>query len=104
MAELLRDGARLVTLTGPGGSGKTRLAIESAAEVVGAFRNGVFWVPLATLRDPGLVLPAIAQAVGAQGTWRPTSASASSCCSSTTWSRSSMRRPPSARRSRPART
>ncbi|MGZ8694070.1 MAG: ATP-binding protein [Gaiellaceae bacterium] len=67
VAALLRDGARLVTLTGPGGSGKTRLAIESAAEVVGAFRNGVFWAPLATLRDPDLVLPTIAQAVGAQG-------------------------------------
>ncbi len=67
VAALLRDGARLVTLTGPGGSGKTRLAIESAAEVVGAFRNGVFWAPLATLRAPELVLPTIAQAVGAQG-------------------------------------
>jgi predicted ATPase len=67
LAALLQDGARLVTLTGPGGSGKTRLAIESAAEAVGAFRDGVFWVALATLRDPELVLPTIAQAVGAQG-------------------------------------
>jgi predicted ATPase len=65
VASLLRSGARLVTLSGPGGSGKTRLAIEAAAELVGDFRNGVFWVGLATLRDPALVLPTIAQAIGA---------------------------------------
>jgi predicted ATPase len=63
---LLREGARLVTLTGPGGSGKTRLAIEAASELVGEFRNGVFWVALATLRDPELVLPTIAQTLGTQ--------------------------------------
>jgi len=66
VAALLADGARLLTLTGPGGSGKTRLAIEAAAEVVGEFRHGVFWVPLATVRDAALVIPAIAQAVGSQ--------------------------------------
>jgi predicted ATPase len=48
----LRDGARLVTLTGPGGSGKTRLALEAAAELVPAYNAGVFWVGLASLRDP----------------------------------------------------
>src|SRR5581483_8192307 len=63
---LLRE-SRLVTLTGPGGSGKTRLAIEAAAEVVGEFRNGVFWVGLATVHDPELILPTIAQTLGAQG-------------------------------------
>ncbi len=67
VAAALRDGARLVTLTGPGGSGKTRLAIEAAAELVGDFRAGVFWVGLATLRDPALVVATVAQAVGAQG-------------------------------------
>ena len=42
---------RLVTLTGPGGSGKTRLALQVAAELVEEFRDGVFWVPLATVTD-----------------------------------------------------
>jgi predicted ATPase/class 3 adenylate cyclase len=63
---LLLDGARLVTLSGPGGSGKTRLAVEAAAELVPAFRNGVFWIGLAALRDPGLVAQTIAQALGAR--------------------------------------
>jgi len=63
---LLRDGARLVTLSGPGGSGKTRLAIEAAAELVQEFRNGVFWVGLAALRDPTLVPATIAQTLGAK--------------------------------------
>ena len=50
----VREGARLVTLTGPGGIGKTRLAIEAAAELVAEFKAGVFWVGLASLRDPAL--------------------------------------------------
>jgi predicted ATPase len=66
VAELLQDGARLVTLSGPGGSGKTRLAIESAAELVQEFRNGVFWIGLATLRDPTLVAETVAQTLGAK--------------------------------------
>jgi predicted ATPase len=61
----LRDGARLLTLTGPGGSGKTRLAIEAAAELVPEFRNGTFWVGLAPVRDPDLVPEAIGQVIGA---------------------------------------
>jgi class 3 adenylate cyclase len=65
VVELLRTN-RLVTLTGPGGSGKTRLAIESAAELVGEFRAGVFWVGLAALRDPKLVLQTAAQTLGAK--------------------------------------
>jgi predicted ATPase/class 3 adenylate cyclase len=63
---LVRE-ARLVTLTGPGGSGKTRLAIEAAAELVPEHRNGVFWVGLAALRDPALVLDAVAEVLGAKG-------------------------------------
>jgi predicted ATPase/class 3 adenylate cyclase len=62
----LGDGARLLTLTGPGGSGKTRLSIEAAAELVPRFRNGVFWVALATLRDSALVTETIEQTLGAK--------------------------------------
>jgi predicted ATPase len=65
VVSLLSDGARLLTLTGPGGSGKTRLAIEAAAELLGGFRYGVFWVPLATVREQELVASSIAQTVGA---------------------------------------
>jgi predicted ATPase len=63
---LLRDGARLVTITGPGGIGKTRFALDVAAELVDEFRDGVWWVGLAPLRDPMLVVPAIAAALGAR--------------------------------------
>jgi predicted ATPase len=66
VASLLRDGDRVVTLHGPGGAGKTRLAIEAAAELVPEFRNGVYWVGLATLRDPALVPETIAQTVGSR--------------------------------------
>jgi len=57
---LLGGGARLVTITGPGGTGKTRLALQVAAELVGTVADGVFWVPLAGLSDPELVVPEIA--------------------------------------------
>ena len=60
------EGARLVTLTGPGGTGKTRLAIEAAATLVPEYKAGVFWVGLATLRDPALVTETIAQTLGAK--------------------------------------
>src|SRR5438034_3133830 len=63
----LRDGTRLLTLTGPGGSGKTRLAIESAGELVPDFMAGVFWVGLAAVRDPSLVSDTIGRTIGAQG-------------------------------------
>jgi predicted ATPase len=64
---LLRaDDARLLTLTGPGGSGKTRLAVQAAAEVVGGYPHGVWWVPLQALRDPSLVEPTIAATLGAK--------------------------------------
>ncbi len=56
---------RLLTLTGPGGSGKTRLALQLAAEAVEQFPDGVFWVPLQALRDAALVERAIGASVGA---------------------------------------
>jgi predicted ATPase/class 3 adenylate cyclase len=54
---------RLVSLVGPGGTGKTRLALQVAAEASDAYPDGVFWAPLAPLRDPALVLPAVAAAL-----------------------------------------
>jgi len=63
---LLSDRVRLLTLTGPGGSGKTRLAIEAAAELVPVFKAGVFWIGLSALRDPALVTETIAQTIGAK--------------------------------------
>ena len=63
--EMLSEaGARLVSLTGPGGSGKTRLALQASAEASDGFPGGVFWVPLAPLRDPQLILSEVATAVG----------------------------------------
>lgn len=65
VATLLRRAhVPLVTLIGPGGTGKTRLALQAAAEVLDDFPDGVFFVPLASLTDPTLVLPAIATALG----------------------------------------
>ncbi len=55
---------RLVTVSGPGGSGKTRLAIEVAKTLCGHFRDGVFYISLTPLSDPALVLPTIAHALG----------------------------------------
>ena len=66
VVERITKGARLLTLTGPGGSGKTRLALEAAAALVPEFRAGVFWVALAPLRDATLVTESIARAVGAR--------------------------------------
>jgi predicted ATPase/DNA-binding SARP family transcriptional activator len=66
VARLVRSGARLVTLTGPGGVGKTRLALQAASELSEHFRDGVFWVPLAGVRDSALVLPTVGQTLGAR--------------------------------------
>jgi predicted ATPase len=62
----LRSGTRLLTLTGPGGSGKTRLAVEAAATLVPSYKAGVFWVGLASLRESSLVTEEIAQTLGAK--------------------------------------
>ena len=55
---------RLLTLTGSGGAGKTRLALQAAAELLSEFEDGVWWVELASLTDPALVPQAIGSALG----------------------------------------
>src|SRR5207247_1542648 len=65
LVALLSNGTRLLTITGPGGTGKTRLALQVAAELVGTLNDGVFWVPLVGLSDPELMSSAVAQAIGA---------------------------------------
>ncbi len=64
--DLLED-ARLLTLTGPGGTGKTRLGLQAAAEASDRYADGVFWVPPAPLRDAELVLETAGQALGTNG-------------------------------------
>ena len=61
---LTEANTRLITLTGPGGTGKTRLALQAAAEMSDRFTDGVFFVPLAALRDTGGVGAAVAEAIG----------------------------------------
>ena len=60
----LLDSTRLLTLTGPGGTGKTRLSLQLAAEAATSFPDGAFWVPLAPISDPELVPSTIAHALG----------------------------------------
>jgi predicted ATPase/class 3 adenylate cyclase len=64
---LVRADVRLLTLTGAGGTGKTRLALQAAGAAVADFSGGVWWVPLAPLRNPEFVLPAAVTALGATG-------------------------------------
>jgi predicted ATPase len=69
LADLLRlvrrDGARLLTVTGPGGVGKTRFAVEAAWNLSADFDDGAWFVDLSAIREPALVLPAIGAAIGA---------------------------------------
>jgi predicted ATPase/class 3 adenylate cyclase len=63
-AAALLETARLLTLTGPGGTGKTRLSLQLAADATERFRDGVYFVPLGPIGEPALVLPTVAQALG----------------------------------------
>jgi len=59
-----RDRARLITLTGPGGVGKTRLGLAVAAQLAAHFADGIIFVPLSTLPEPSMLAPALARAIG----------------------------------------
>lgn len=65
---LVQQGVRLVTLIGPGGTGKTRLSLQTAAELIDRFKDGVFFVDLAPIRESESVLAAIARTIGLRET------------------------------------
>jgi predicted ATPase/DNA-binding CsgD family transcriptional regulator len=58
---------RILTLTGTGGIGKTRLSLQVAVELTDSFADGIYFIPLASIRDPELVMPTIAQTLGIKG-------------------------------------
>jgi predicted ATPase len=61
---LITPGSRLLTLLGPGGIGKTRLGLQAAADVLDHFEDGVWWIPLAAVAEPGMVAQTVAAALG----------------------------------------
>src|ERR671910_193422 len=65
---LSHDETRLLTLTGPGGTGKTRLALQAAADLLDDFPDGTFFAPLATLTEAELLIPAVAETLGVKET------------------------------------
>lgn len=64
LVETLLTGTRLLTLVGPGGTGKTRLALQAAGGMVGTFKNGVYFVSLAPIESPELIVQAISETIG----------------------------------------
>ena len=78
---LQESGVRLVTLTGTGGVGKTRLALELATMLAGRFSDRVFFVDLSTIRDASDVGKAMATALGVRGSAEISSSTTSSTCS-----------------------
>jgi predicted ATPase/transcriptional regulator with XRE-family HTH domain len=72
VAALATPGIRLLTLTGPGGIGKTRVAVEVAAKLQGQFGGGVFVLPLGDIADSSLFIASVARAVGLTGAVEPT--------------------------------
>jgi predicted ATPase/class 3 adenylate cyclase len=72
LTHLRSEAVRMLTLTGPGGMGKTRLGLEAAANLLDSFEHGVFFVDLASIRAPEAVAPAIANTLGIRETnYRP---------------------------------
>jgi predicted ATPase/class 3 adenylate cyclase len=67
LGKLLDGGARLVTLTGPGGMGKTRLSLQTAAARMDSFKDGLYFVDLAPIRDPDRAFEETVRAIGLQG-------------------------------------
>jgi hypothetical protein len=89
---LTDDGAWLVTLIGPGGIGKTRLALQAAAELSGSFEDGVFFVDLSLVREPDSAFEAMVLVIGEPRSAEPAvdqlgrSLQGSACCCSSTTS------------------